>query len=313
MIKVEGLNFEYAGTQVLHDVNLHIKPGSITALVGPNGAGKTTLMRCIVGLESAVSGTILVDNIDVGKNPHDVHKRSGYLSDFFGLYDDLTVEQNLNYMARCHEYSGRGLEARVEDVVELVGLEEYLDKPAGSLSRGYRQRLGIGLTLLHEPKILLLDEPASGMDPESRVRFSELILSLREAGYTLLVSSHILAELEDYCTDMLVIRDGRIAEHVYLAEHQKLQKTEITIGVLGLTDEDMEIFEAEKDLENVRRDGDEIIVCETDCTPEEQAKLLARLLRKKLKIYQFSPHQTSLQKAYMDLAAQTVEDKETRV
>ena len=313
MIKVEGLNFEYAGTQVLHDVNLHIKPGSITALVGPNGAGKTTLMRCIVGLESAVSGTILVDGIDVGKNPHDVHKRSGYLSDFFGLYDDLTVEQNLNYMARCHEYSGRGLEARVEDVVELVGLEEYLDKPAGSLSRGYRQRLGIGLTLLHEPKILLLDEPASGMDPESRVRFSELILSLRETGYTLLVSSHILAELEDYCTDMLVIRDGRIAEHVYLAEHQKTQKTEITIGVLGLSDEDMAIFETEKDLDNLRREGDDIVVCETDYTPEEQAKLLARLLRKKLKVYQFSPHQTSLQKAYMDLAAQTAQDKETRV
>lgn len=302
MIEIENLNFEYGATQVLHDINLHIKKGAITALVGPNGAGKTTLMRCMVGLEIPSLGRVTVGGIDVSKQPHDVHALSGYLSDFFGLYDNLTVAQNLTYMAQCHGLSGAVLTQRVQEVAGLTGVTHHLEKMAGALSRGYRQRLGVGMTLLHKPQVLLLDEPASGMDPESRVNFSRLILALRDAGYTLLVSSHILAELEDYCTDMLVIREGRVAEHVYLSDHQSNTTTQLLIGVLNLSDAHLKILSEDKDLQNVEKTDENIVRCETACGVEEQHALLKRLLRKNVPIHQFASEQKTLQRAYMELA-----------
>jgi len=303
MITVKNMNFEYSGTPVLHDIDLHVQKGAVTAMVGPNGAGKTTLLRCISGLEMPVSGTVTVDGFDVIEHPRAVHMRTGYLSDFFGLYNDLTVRQNLIYMAWCHKLNPETLELRVLTVAEQVGLVERLDQRAGELSRGYRQRLGIGMTILHEPKLLLLDEPASGMDPESRIGFSDLILTLREEGYTMVVSSHILAELEDYCTDMLVMRDGRIVEHVYLSEHLSRDKNKLLmIGITGLSEKHIKTLKEDKAISDVKKGGGDIVMCRTAASPEELNRLLKRLLQKKLPVYQFAVQQKSLQKAYMELA-----------
>lgn len=310
MIKVEGLNFEYGRKEVLHDINLHIKPGSITALVGPNGAGKTTLMRCIVGLEKPSAGKIFVNGMDVRKKPREVYAHLGYVSDFFGLYDGLSVKENLEYIGGYHQLHGEALTARVEEIAKRVGLSERMYQKAGALSRGYRQRLGVALTLIHAPKLLVLDEPASGMDPESRIHFSQFILSLRDAGHTLLVSSHILAELEDYCTDMLVLREGCVVEHVYLEDHARYKKREITIGLVDMTEEHLEILRKDKDLQHVQKQDEKCVVCETSCNEEELKKVLKRLLNKKLPIYQFAVHKLSLQQAYMDLAETDTEAKD---
>ncbi len=302
MIKVEKLNFEYFGKRVLHDVSMDIKEGAVTAMVGPNGAGKTTLMRCIVGLETPVSGTVTVAGFDVSEQPRAVHQQIGYLSDFFGLYDKLTVRQNLTYMAWCQNLPGDDVDFRVNEVADMVGMTGRMDERAGTLSRGYRQRLGIGMTLLHNPRILLLDEPASGMDPESRIGFSKLILNLRNAGHTIVVSSHILAELEDYCTDMLVIRNGRIAEHVYLSDHEKKEELSLMIAVSGLTDAHLQILSEDAALTGVERGEGDIVFCRTLADEKEQHLLLKRLLRKKLPVYRFAAQKRSLQKAYMDIA-----------
>jgi len=212
MIEVKNLIFEYPTKRALHDVSCVIKTGSITALVGPNGAGKTTLIRCIVGLHGPFSGQVLFDGVDVHEHPRDCHRRMAYLSDFFGVYDQLTVRQCLTYTARAYGVSGDHVRTVVEAAAERLQLTDRLREKAGALSRGLRQRLAIAQAIVHEPEFLVLDEPASGLDPEARQSLSMLLIGLRDAGMTLLVSSHILAELEGYCTDMLIMREGRIID-----------------------------------------------------------------------------------------------------
>tara|TARA_R110000868_G_scaffold10900_10_gene52758 strand:- start:1328 stop:2260 length:933 start_codon:yes stop_codon:yes gene_type:complete len=217
MIEVKNLIFEYPTKRALHDVSCEIKTGSITALVGPNGAGKTTLIRCIVGLHGPFSGQVLFDGVDVHEHPRDCHRRMAYLSDFFGVYDQLTVRQCLTYTARAYGVSGDQVRTVVEAAAQRLNLTDRLREKAGALSRGLRQRLAIAQAIVHEPEFLVLDEPASGLDPEARQSLSMLLIGLRDAGMTLLVSSHILAELEGYCTDMLIMREGRIIDSRKLA------------------------------------------------------------------------------------------------
>jgi ABC-2 type transport system ATP-binding protein len=213
MISVNRLNFEYPGVRALKDVSFSIKPGSITALVGPNGAGKSTLLRCLAALDHPISGAIKVDGIDVLENPRDCHRKVGYLSDFFGLYDDLTVRQCLTYATMAHGLAPQIQERAIMDAAFRLEISDRLESKAGSLSRGLRQRLAIAQSIIHNPKILLLDEPASGLDPEARNSLSKLFLELRDHGMTLLVSSHILTELEEYSTNLIILRNGELIEH----------------------------------------------------------------------------------------------------
>jgi ABC-2 type transport system ATP-binding protein len=211
-IVVENLVFDYPGQRALHGVSFSVARGAVAALVGPNGAGKTTLLSCVAALLRPVAGTVLVDGVDMLAHPREGHRRIGYLKDFFGLYDALSVRQTLWHAARVQGV----VTARCDEVVAAVAgdldLEPLLHKPAGALSRGQRQRLAIARTLVHGPAVLLLDEPASGLDPEARADLAALMRRLRDAGTTLLVSSHILAELAEYSSEMLIIRDGRLLE-----------------------------------------------------------------------------------------------------
>lgn len=212
VISVDRLAFAYPGVQALTDVSFQVRAGSVTALAGPNGAGKTTLLRCIAALVRPLAGRILVDGLDIIESPRECHTLLGFLPDFFGLYEELTVEQSLRYFALAHRLSPAAAETRVDIVLDQIDLAEKRRARVGELSRGMRQRLGIGQALVHDPPILLLDEPASGLDPEARHRLAELFRRLQGEGKTLLVSSHILSELNEYATDLLVLRNGRVAE-----------------------------------------------------------------------------------------------------
>ena len=211
MIDVRDLVYEYPGKRALEGVSLVVPALTIAALVGPNGAGKTTLLRCLAALEPPYSGTVTIDGLDTREHPREIHARLGYLPDFYGLYDQLTVRRCLTYAAWSHGLGADAVGKAVSKAAERVGLSARMESKAGELSRGLRQRLGIGQAIVHEPKVLLLDEPAAGLDPQARRDLSALLLSLRDAGMTLVVSSHILAELEDYCSEMIIIENGRIA------------------------------------------------------------------------------------------------------
>lgn len=231
-VSVRGLIYEYGANRALDEVGFDLPAGSVTALVGPNGAGKTTLLRCLAGLERPLSGSIRIDGIDVLDQPRQAHALLGFQQDFFGVYDDLSVRRNLLHAAAIQGMDPHDMEAASVWAAEAVGLAERLDQKAGTLSRGLRQRLAIARAMAHRPRLLLMDEPASGLDPEARRHLSALIRTLNAAGMTIVVSSHILAELEDYSTHMLALRDGRSARVAALAG-AAAPKSRWRLGLVG--------------------------------------------------------------------------------
>ena len=217
MIAVSGLIFDYPGTRALDNVTFALEARTITALVGPNGAGKTTLLRCLAGLDTPFAGQVNVAGLDVLSEPRLSHRRMGFLADSFGLYDDLSVEQCLLYSAASLGLPAAEQARAARLAAERLALGERYRQKVGTLSRGLRQRLAIAQTIVHKPEVLLLDEPASGLDPEARLGLADPLRALRDGGMTIMVSSHILSELEDYSTHMLILRDGQLKDQRALA------------------------------------------------------------------------------------------------
>lgn len=210
MIDVSDLVYEYPTVRALKGVSLRVEPQTITALVGPNGAGKTTLLRCLAGLEQPYLGSVTINGLDTREAPRAIHAQLGYLPDFYGLYDALSVRQVLTYAARSRGIGAPQAGEAAEKAAWRVLLKDRIESRAGELSRGLRQRLAIAQAIVHEPRVLLLDEPAAGLDPQARRDLSTLLVTLKDTGMTLVVSSHILAELEDYCSEMIIIEDGLV-------------------------------------------------------------------------------------------------------
>ena len=211
MISTEGLTKFYDTHPAVREVSLFVPAGETCALVGPNGAGKTTLLKMLAGLLRPTSGKIEVAGVEVGAEPKRLHRIVGYVPDTYGLYDDLSVRHFLEYFARAHEVSRESMGKKIDGVLGLTNLTSKRDAQVGSLSRGMRQRLVIAKTLLHAPKVLLLDEPASGLDPHARIELRDLIRQLAALGTTILVSSHILTELADFSTSVIIMERGRVA------------------------------------------------------------------------------------------------------
>jgi len=304
IITVNDLVFEYPGVRALNHVSFGICEGSITALVGPNGSGKTTLLRCLAGLEEPVSGSILFEDMDIVENPRICHKQIGYLSDFFGVYEDLTVDQCLCYMAMAHGIA----KDRCKDAVNLVSkrlrIAQRLHDKAGALSRGLRQRLAIAQAIIHEPKMLLLDEPAAGLDPEARTTLSELFLMLRDQGMTLMVSSHILTELEEYSTEMLILKKGEIAGQRLVGNRKQILSL-IRILLLEPATELRIVLEEFSGVSDIRIDGQECwFLFSGDA--EARYNLLKYLIAQGARIVSFAEEKTDMQKEYLSVVRQSM-------
>lgn len=210
IIETRALRREFGQTAALSGVELAVEAGSVLALVGPNGAGKTTLLRVLAALLEPTSGSAAVGGHDVRENPREVHACLGYLPDFFGLYEDMVVRDYLRYFCLAYHIMPEAASFRISRALELVGLADKAREPIESLSRGMKQRVGLARTLLHDPPLLLLDEPAAGLDPGARHDLQQLLQSLARQGKTIVVSSHILAELEDYCSHVAILDGGRL-------------------------------------------------------------------------------------------------------
>jgi ABC-2 type transport system ATP-binding protein len=208
MIATYRLTKYYDTHPAVQQMDMYVGAGDICGLIGPNGAGKTTLLKMLAGLLRPTSGRIEVGGVDVGHEPKQLHRVVGYVPDTYGLYDELTVREFLNYFAAANRVARERIPQRLDDVLGLVKLTHKADASVGALSRGMRQRLVIAKTLLHAPQVLLLDEPSSGLDPLARIELSELIKQLSALGVTLVVSSHILTELADFCTSVLIMEQG---------------------------------------------------------------------------------------------------------
>lgn len=295
MIQISGLTFDYPGHRALNQLNLSVERGSVTALVGANGAGKTTLMRCIAGLETPLSGSIAVAGLDVQEEPRAVHRQMGYLSDFFGLYQDLTVAQCLEYAAASQGLAKDAIEAAINNTAQRLSLQDRLGQKASSLSRGLRQRVAIGQAIIHAPQVLLLDEPASGLDPEARNELAILFRQLQASGMTLLVSSHILAELEAYSSHMLVLKDGKILEHRALSGSSHSSRA-LQLSLASPNPRLAEILAGHSKV-MLGKNQDNHAEFDFSGTSDEQAQLLAELIQAGLAISSFG--EQNLQQAYL--------------
>src|SRR2546428_1328784 len=210
MIKIQHVSKRYRNIDALKDFNLEIPSGAIYGLIGPNGAGKTTLIRILAALLTPTTGQVWFDNEEVGRAPALIQRKVGYMPDFFGVYPDLTAVEYLEFYAGIHAISGKKRANTIKDLLELVDLSSKGEALVETLSRGMKQRLCLARALVHDPEVLLLDEPASGLDPRARVELRELLRTLQGMGKTVIISSHILLELAEMCTDVAIIQDGRL-------------------------------------------------------------------------------------------------------
>ena len=297
MIEVDRLVFEYPGKRALDGVSFALAEASVTALVGPNGAGKTTLLRCLAALERPLSGALTLDGFDVERHPRAIHARVGYLSDFFGLYENLTVGQCLTHRAAAYGVAPKKSAAAVRSAAKRTDIADLLERRASALSRGQRQRLAIAQAIVHRPKILLLDEPASGLDPEARSSLSDLLSRLAAEGATLIVSSHILSELEDYSTHVLILNEGRIADHRPLdgaSGGQVCLSVELTKADRRLKG----IVEKFDEQAEVTLDGRSASIVLT-AGPNERRALLRHLVEAGVAVCGFSEDRTRMQDLYL--------------
>jgi len=210
MLKIDSLTKNYGSFPALKGLSLEIPDGALHGFVGPNGAGKTTTMRILATLMKPTSGTAYVDGTDVVKDGQKARKLVGYMPDFFGVYDSLKCWEYLDFYARCYRIGAEERKKMTRRLLELVQLEEKEDEYVDALSRGMKQRLCLARSLIHDPKLLILDEPASGMDPRARAEMKGILRTLREMGKTVLISSHILPELAEMCDSLTILDHGEL-------------------------------------------------------------------------------------------------------
>ncbi|MDV2990766.1 MAG: Bacitracin transport ATP-binding protein BcrA [Chroococcidiopsis sp. SAG 2025] len=235
-IRTCGLTKQFDRHIAVNDVDLQVQAGEVYGLIGPNGAGKTTLIRMLAAAEEPTKGEIYINGDRlVGDRDNSILKqRLGYLPDDFPLYDDLTVWDYLDYFARLYKLKEPRRSQRLREVLELVQLSQKRRSLIATLSRGMKQRLSLARTIIHEPIVLLLDEPVSGLDPIARMQFREIIKVLQEAGMTILISSHVLSDLAELCTSVGIMELGFLVESTTLSQlYQRLARQQIFLTTLG--------------------------------------------------------------------------------
>jgi ABC-2 type transport system ATP-binding protein len=305
MIAVENLHKVYGGRVALDELTFTVPKGEIFGFVGPNGAGKTTTIRILATLSAADSGDASIGGIPVHEAPADVRNLIGYMPDFFGVYDRLTSAEYLEFYAACHGVPRRKRPAVARELLELVDLSDRRNAQVDTLSRGMKQRLGLARALVHDPAVLLLDEPASGLDPRARVEMKELIRELRRMGKTILISSHILPELEELCTWVGFIDGGRMAAAGPMAEVRDavVSGRRLRIALADHGEEEMtraeDILRSHEGVIDVLRLSDHLEVAVTESVVDDD--LLALLVGRKVRVRSFAVIPGDLSEVFLRL------------
>jgi len=302
MIETKKLTKTFGNLVAVSNLDLYIGAGDIFGFIGPNGAGKTTTMRILVTLLEPTSGEAFIDGLNVAKKGREVRRRVGYMPDFMGVYDDLKVFEYLEFFAAAFGIEYKKRQAIVDGVLELTDLVSKRSAPVDSLSRGMQQRLGLARVLIHDPKVLILDEPASGLDPRARIEMRELLRELKRMGKTIMVSSHILSELEEICDRIGIIEHGQF---VFSGSMEEIRprlgiQRKVRVKVLGDPARAVEMLSALPQIQKVETVGDYLSV--TFREGENIDGIIARtLVTGGVDLVYLHPEQLKLDDAFLQL------------
>ncbi|MEC9373212.1 MAG: ABC transporter ATP-binding protein [Planctomycetota bacterium] len=303
MIEMRGVTVRYGSLVALDSLDLDLRAGEAFGYIGPNGAGKSTTMKILASLLRPSAGSARVDGMDVTKEGEKIRRIVGYMPDFLGVYDDLTVDEYLQFFAAAFGIAKKKRSSVVDGVLELTDLGEKRHAMVDSLSRGMQQRLGVARVLIHDPKVLLLDEPASGLDPRARIEMRSLLTELRRMGKTIMVSSHILSELHEMCSSIGVIEKGKLLLAGTMAEAFEMagagERIEIRLengggaGALAALEKDSRVVK-------VGREEGALLV---ELAPGEHGHhfLIEALVKEGARIQAFTPRQHKLEDVFLRL------------
>jgi ABC-2 type transport system ATP-binding protein len=314
-IVAEGLRKRYGRLQALDGLYLRVAPGEILGLIGPNGAGKTTTLRILAGLLAPDEGNVTIDGIDLLRSGREARHYIGYMPEDFGLYNDLRVWEYLDFYADCFGIPGKERPALIGDLLELVDLSHKRDDSVDGLSRGMRQRLCLAHALIHDPAVLILDEPASGLDPRARVELREILRTLAGQSKSIVISSHILSELAEVCTTLAILHHGRLVATgslLEIAEQAGGRPIAIRLAPGASLDPVLASARRAHGVVAVRVDGNDLLV---DFSGDETAasNLLSVLVADGHPITHFGERPTSLEEMFLTLTGEYVTDDGTAI
>ena len=302
MIEVDKLTKNYEGHWAVRGVSFSVGEGDIFGFIGPNGAGKTTSIRIMSTLLDPTSGSVRVAGRSVTEEAEAVRKLIGFMPDNFGVYERITVWEYLDFFAAAYGIDRRSRAAAIEGIMELTDLVELRDRLTGGLSKGMRQRLCLAKTLVHDPKVLILDEPANGLDPRARIEFRALLKELRSMGKTILISSHILTELSDICTSVAILEKGKVVATGSIESIKKALQPGLAfrLEVLGGAEASRAAIEGMPNVGSVVVEGDTLRF-QFSAPRQDVAELVRALVAKGVAITGLQEEKTDLEGLFMRL------------
>lgn len=306
MIYTQNLCKKYGKFDAVHNLNLHVRRGTVFGVVGENGAGKTTTLSMLATLTAPTSGRAFINGFEVFKDPQGVRRSIGYMPDLFGVYDDITAQEYLEFYADCYGVPRPVTKSRCDEFLDWVGLAEKRDAYVNALSRGMQQRLEIARCLMHDPQVLILDEPSSGLDPRSRIEMRGVLQRLRALGKTILISSHILHELGEMADEIGIIRNGELAAvaavNVLLSQSSAYRTLWISADVTEKEWDAVLSKHAYVVDYSLRAGGVEVVY---GGTVQQQGEFLRHLMEHKIAVHQFAERPTDIEALFLRLTDRT--------
>ncbi len=302
---LEHLTKRYGTFTALDDLTLSLNAGQILGLIGPNGAGKTTTIKILVGLIRPTSGSATIAGVDCVRDAKQVKRMVGYMPDKFGAYDNMRVREYLDFFAATFGMHGSQRTRRIDEVMEMTSVTYMKDRFVESLSHGMQQRVGLARTLLHDPKVLILDEPVNGLDPQARIEMRDLLIELAAQGKTLLVTSHILPELARICQQVAIVINGQLRAFGAIEDIGSMVSQQRTVEAQLVSADHLEVAariirkSIEPDAEVVESPAEAIVRFRTALSEANLAKVLGQLIKNDVHVSQFREVQTDLEEAFM--------------
>ena len=303
MIELRGLHRYFGQTKAVNNVSFQVQAGQVFGYIGPNGAGKTTSMRVLATLDQPTAGDAFVDGFSVVNDPDRVRHRLGFMPDYFGTYPNVDVREYLDFFARAYKLRGAEREKAVARVMEFTKLDVLANKPTDGLSKGMKQRLCLGRALIHDPAVMVLDEPAAGLDPRARIEVREMIRSLANEGKAILISSHILTELAEICDLVGIIEMGRL---VAVGSVQDIQnqgqspQNVVEVRLLDGTDGLANWLGTKSDVGQISVDG-QLLRFLYAGQPKDATDLLKSMIEAGFRVVAFGTRQQSLEDVFMQV------------